>query len=49
MKQTAKNMGAFYGFSEQTMSKYRNGTPEKQRLFEAMKAYFVKVHGIAEK
>lgn len=41
MKPTAINLAKFYGVSRETIRNYRNGSIEKQRLYEAMKLYFI--------
>lgn len=42
MKPTAINIAKFYGVSRETIRNYRDGSIEKQRLYNAMVEYFVK-------
>lgn len=41
MKPTDTAIAKFYGVSRQTLRNYKNGTKEKQRLYFAMKEYFI--------
>lgn len=41
MKPTDTAISKFYGVSRQTLLNYKNGTEEKQRLYSAMKEYFI--------
>lgn len=41
MKPTDTNLAKFYGVSRETLRNYKNGGIEKQRLYNAMKKYFI--------
>ena len=41
MKPTDTNIAKYYGVSRETLRNYRKGAIEKQRLYKAMKAYFI--------
>ena len=41
MKPTDTNLAKFYGVSRETIRNYKNGVIEKQRLYNAMKKYFI--------
>ena len=42
MKPTAINLAKFYGVSRETIRNYRDGSIEKQRLYDAMVYFFMK-------
>jgi len=42
MKPTNTNLAEFYGLTRQTIGTYKKS---KQRLYEAMKEYFIKIKG----
>jgi len=41
-KPTNRNLAKFFGVTELTVANYKKGSPEKQRLAEAMRMYFMK-------
>lgn len=41
MKPTDTNIAKYYGVTRMTLNNYKNGAIEKQRLYKAMKEYFV--------
>ena len=41
MKPTDTNLAKFYGVSRETIRNYKKGAIEKQRLYEALKQYFI--------
>ncbi len=42
MKPTDINIAKHYGVTTRTLRNYKNGKPEKQRLYQAMKEYYIK-------
>jgi len=42
LKPTAVNIAKFYRVSRETVRNYRDGNIEKQRLYNAMREYFIK-------
>lgn len=44
MRPTDINIAEFYDITRKTLHNYKNGNKGKQRLYEAMKAYFIEYH-----
>jgi hypothetical protein len=48
IKATDINIGKYFDISTATLRRWKKGTPEKQRCYQALKEFFIKEHGLSE-